>query len=212
MTSPYLEKDYWDERYRKRGAERIGSASGTLAAGLGGGYNRYLYRLRRKAVEEVVADLNLRLPETSVLDIGCGTGYWSSFFREMRVAEYTGLDVSQVAVDAVSREYPEYTYRALDVGKPFDLKKTFGLINAFDVLYHITDDEKFELCLRNLSRHANPGGILLIADYFDDRQKISASHVRHRSYEFYERVLTEAGFEILALKPVFYYLSRAVGC
>ncbi|MCG3196650.1 MAG: Ubiquinone biosynthesis O-methyltransferase [bacterium] len=182
-----------------------------MALGGSGRYNKYLYLLREEALERALSRHRAELRGEQVLDVGCGSGYWADFFQRKGVREYTGIDVSQVAISLVSQRFPHYRFYQGDLGEDFPLRDRFDLVTAFDVLYHITDDSKFEQALMNLSRLCAPNALVVITDYFDDRQTISAAHVKHRSLETYRESLSRHGFEVLSIAPVFYHLGRVVG-
>lgn len=212
MTAEFSEKEYWDLRYRARGLERVGVSSGTRGIGGGGRLNQYLYLLREEALVRVLESNAVDLSRTRVLDVGCGSGYWTSFFARHGALEYTGVDVSQVAIEALRLEFPDLTFHTADLGgSVFPAAGPFDLVNAFDVLYHIVDDDKFRAALKNLEQVTEAGGYLVITDYLDDRQPVSAQHVNHRSLERYRECLSLAGYEIVSIRPVFYLLGRNVG-
>lgn len=68
--TPFGADQYWEERLGQRwGLESVGDRS------LSRSFNEWMYRVRRHRFLQQVADLNLRVPELDVLDIGSGTGF-----------------------------------------------------------------------------------------------------------------------------------------
>ena len=73
-----------------------------------------------------------------------------------------GVDIAEVAIEKLSRMYPEYTFYRMDIGnRVHELEKaTFDVVSAMDVLFHIVDDNKYENALRNIYGLLRPGGTL----------------------------------------------------
>jgi len=70
------------------------------------------YQLLRDAVAQWLATA-LSERATSILDIGCGEGYYTAAFADVagRVgAETVGLDVSKSAIRAAAKRYPQVTF------------------------------------------------------------------------------------------------------
>lgn len=109
----------------------------------------------------------------SVLEIGYGLGHYSRLCKELGFRSYTGIDFAAPPGPDLG---PTYTYQKGDAGVPFDLKRKFDLVMAIDVLFHITDEARFEQALQNLKRHAAK------VIYVTGRVKAQriAAHVLHR--------------------------------
>ncbi|WP_329601152.1 23S rRNA (guanine(745)-N(1))-methyltransferase [Citrobacter koseri] len=68
------------------------------------------YQPLRDAIVRILAE---RLDEnaTSILDIGCGEGYYTHAFAETLASGTTfGLDVAKVAIKAAAKRYPQVTF------------------------------------------------------------------------------------------------------
>src|SRR5262249_14423330 len=89
-------------------------------------------------------------------------------------------------------------------GGPYDL------VNAFDVLYHVTDDERWRAALRHLAGSLAPGGLLLVTDVFSERGAL-AEHNVMRSLTRYLEVLGGAGLAREQLRPTHVLLNRHLG-
>ena len=114
---------------------------------------------RRQLAETI---LNQRLIPHSphrILDVGCGTGG-----KHERLAQWgsvAGLDLTALPL-SFARSYSPRLAQASVLMLPF-AAQTFGLITAFDVLYHqwVTGDNQ---ALAEFCRVLTPGGWLLITD------------------------------------------------
>jgi len=89
-----------------------------------------------------------------ILDVGCGTGFFVDFYFKRGAKEITGIDITKTSISMLKEKYPAYNFYVADISDlnyPVKLKEKFDIINAFDVLYHITDDSKFEMAMHNIS-------------------------------------------------------------
>jgi SAM-dependent methyltransferase len=199
----YQPRDFWERRLSEQFDLR-----GTGETGLSLAYNRACYTLRRivlaRALEVAAIDPRGR----TVLDVGCGTGFFTAYYLR-RGAKLTGLDIAPTSVERLSRRHPEAKFVLADVSEA-KLDDTYDIVNVFDILYHITDDARWERALDHLARAVAPGGVLLVTDTFAELGG-SASHNRMRSLARYREVLTRAGLEPGAVYPTHVLLNRELG-
>jgi len=94
------------------------------------------------------------------LDVGCGTGGNLGFLAKWGFE--TGIDLSPLALDYARRRKLPRLAQASGLALPFS-NNTFGLVTAFDVLYHrwVTNDDSVA---RECYRVLRPGGWLLVMD------------------------------------------------
>jgi 2-polyprenyl-3-methyl-5-hydroxy-6-metoxy-1,4-benzoquinol methylase len=71
----------------------------------------------------------------SVVDVGCGIGYWLSEFQRLGVERVLGLD--GVHVDAEWLVIPKSLFRAIDLAQPFHLEEQFDLAVCLEVAEHL---------------------------------------------------------------------------
>ena len=86
----------------------------------------------------------------------------------------------------------------------------FDVVNAFDVLYHITDPERWERAVRNLARAVAPGGALVVTDLFEAGHAEAAHNVM-RPLSRYAELLAAEGLAPGALTPTHVLLNRHLG-
>jgi SAM-dependent methyltransferase len=82
-----------------------------------------------KALAVDLLDLIAALDVTSVLDLGCGDGFWMP-----PLPGYIGVDVSAVALRSAQARHPEREYR-LDDGTPYPRRE---LVIARHVMQHLS--------------------------------------------------------------------------
>ena len=199
----YEPREFWEQRL----AEQF-DLRGTGETGLSLDYNRACYTLRAEVLHACLVRAGLLPSGRRVLDVGCGTGFWTEFYVS-RGAHYTGVDIAQVSVDRLAERYPEQRFVRADVsdgvpGGPYDV------VNVFDVLYHITDDARWQSALRNLAGALAPGGALIVTDVFSERG-VLAEHNVMRPLARYLAVLGSVGLEREQLVPTHVLLNRHLG-
>jgi SAM-dependent methyltransferase len=146
-----------------------------------------------------------------VLDVGCGTGFFTAFYLD-HGAQVTGIDIAPTSIERLRARHPEARFELVDVSEA-SLDRRYDLVNAFDVLYHITDDARWERAVRTLADAVSPGGVLLLTDTFPDpaRPQSEADHNRMRPLARYRALLEPAGFRLAAPRPTHVLLNRELG-
>jgi len=199
----YDPREFWQRRLSEQFDLR-----GTGETGLSLAYNRACYALRLGVLERALREAGASLTGRSVLDVGCGTGFFTAYYLE-RGARVTGIDIAPVAIERLARRHPEARFVLADVSETA-LAERFDVVNVFDVLLHITDDARWERAVRHLAAAVAPGGLLLITDPFAALAGL-ATHNRSRPLESYQALLEAAGLVPGALYPTHVLLNRELG-
>ena len=199
----YRPKEFWEQRL----AEQF-DVRGTGETGLSLAYNSACYALRAEVLTRALARAGMAPAGARVLDVGCGTGFWTEYYSA-RGARYTGVDIAQVSVDRLAARYPAQRFLRVDVsdGVP---DGPYDIVNVFDVLYHITDDARWESALRGLARALAPGGLLLVTDRFSGGGQL-AEHNVMRPLKRYMEVLSAQGLTREQLVPTHVLLNSHLG-
>ncbi len=201
----YRPQEFWEQRLSEQFDLR-GTGETTMSAA----YNRACYELRLDVLDAALARAGVDPRGRRVLDVGCGTGFWTNYYLR-RGASYTGLDIARTSVERLRERWPNATFVQCDVSEA-ELPGTYQIVNVFDVLYHITDDARFDAALTRLARAVEPGGILLLTDLFSDPKHL-AEHNKMRSLARYRQVLDSLGlrFEYSPLEPTHVLLNSDLG-
>ncbi len=199
----YQPREFWDRRLSEQFDLR-----GTGETGLSLAYNRACYALRERVLTRALREAGVEPRGRRVLDVGCGTGFFTAYYLS-RGAQVTGLDIAPTSVERLSSRHPEARFMLADVSETA-IAETFAIVNAFDVLYHITDDARWERAVRHLARAVAPGGALLLTDTFADLRG-AATHNRMRPLDRYRAVFGAEGIVPGPIYPTHVLLNRELG-
>ena len=198
--------DYWESRLNE-----TFSLEGVGYLGLGKQYNTWLYRVRRRVFLGVMRQVGADYPRSRVLDVGSGTGFYVALWQTLGVKDLVGLDITHTARQQLASRFPDYRFFTLDIGAPIDWPAgSFDLASAFDVLFHIVDDTAYAQAIANLAMLLKPGGWLIFSENFLHGQPRSASHQVSRTLRQIERLLADAGFEVVMRTPFLYLMNAPV--
>lgn len=171
---------------------------------LGVSYNEYIYQRRVDVLNELLVDLGIDATEVSLLDIGCGSGFYTEYWRHRGVSNYLGIDLSPDTVRRLTDEYPDFEFRQADVtvdaGEP---DRRFSIVTVFDVFYHIVDDDKVLAAFRNIRKQLGPDAIVIVFEQLTAKDYVLRKHVRFRGRGHYRDMLAEAGLEITETRHLF---------
>jgi SAM-dependent methyltransferase len=142
-------KEYWEERLK-----RFSGLEGVGCMGLGDLFNSYLYRAKVRTLENAARRFNISF-RGEVLDVGSGIGFWIDYYLAKGAKQICGVDLTSEAFKHLTRNFGRYEnvmllqgdFAHLNVGKKFDI------VNAFDVAYHVVDDDLFMKFVRNCCTH-----------------------------------------------------------
>jgi SAM-dependent methyltransferase len=196
---------FWESRHTKRyGPESVGYA------GLGVPYNVWMYRVRGHVVERQLRKSGIDLSKRDVLDIGSGTGFYIGLWDRLGARSITGSDFAPFAVRALREQFPERRFVELDITSetpPSELGR-FDVVSAFDILYHIVEDERYRRALANIRSLIRPGGCFIFSENFLPKTRETGQHQVSRTNAEILGLLAESGFEVVRRAPVFFLMNR----
>jgi SAM-dependent methyltransferase len=141
----------------------------TIKAGFSPLRARYHYNGVENSILEYVIEHPLPSP-LHVLDVGSGAGHWIDFYRGVLGAEHvTGLELDSDVAAALIRKYegdPGVSVHQADVVDALPVPGPFSVVNAIGVMFHIVDDERWEIAVGHCARVLEPGGLLIVGGQF----------------------------------------------
>jgi SAM-dependent methyltransferase len=169
-----------------------------------------MYEVRRRLFLAQVPPL---LPRRSidVLDVGSGTGFYVDLWKRLG-ARVTGADLTATSVQRLRASHPDCEFVQADVGAiksglPY---RHFDVVSAFDVLFHIVDDDSYRRAFVNLSNRLTDGGLLLFTENFLSRSSLRSRHWVSRSLREIEAAIEVARMDVLSRRPVFVLMNEPV--
>lgn len=202
----YRPAEFWDSRLRHH-FDLVGVGYSRL----GKPFNVALYRQRLVVLERTIRRFRIRLEGADLVELGPGTGFYLDYWRTRGIGSLLGLDIAAVAAERLASQYPEYRFAAADISEPWPAPDASAdIVTAFDVLFHITDDDRFGAAVREAGRVVRPGGLLLVSDLFLHHAPFRAFHQTSRTLGQYEVALAAAGFDVLGRMPIFVTMHPAL--
>jgi SAM-dependent methyltransferase len=196
-------REFWDTRY----ATFELSESGWLNAAAG--LNERIYACKVQALRAAIAAVGLRRDRPwSVLDGGCGQGYFARFYRgAFPTTTYVGVDISRRAIDHLRSAIPEFEFHAADLSAWDDPRgRRFDLVQSLEVLHLILDDDAMIGAMASLTRQLALGGSLLLTAVPVDQTVQLSDYLRHRSTAFWNAAFAKLGLRVIDSRPIYYWL------
>jgi len=148
-------------------------------------------RSAKGAVPQVVSLIQPK----SVLDVGCGAGAWLSVYVKAGVNDYVGVDGPYVRLEQLLIDRGRFVPK--DVAAPFDLQRSFDLVQCLEVGEHVVTAKSKGL-VDNIVRH---GRLALFGAAIPGQG--GENHINEQTYEFWRGLFRSHGFVPLdALRPL----------
>lgn len=154
--------DYWEERYK------AGKNSGS------GSYNK-LAEFKADFINTFLSEKSIK----SVIEFGCGDGNQLSMINYF---SYLGLDVSPTSIQLCKRKFKDDHKKKFLLYNPFAFDEQAihpsDLTLSLDVIYHLVENQLYELHMKHLFQSANRYVIIYSSDYENEQ----VNHERRRSF------------------------------
>ncbi|WP_028650086.1 bifunctional 2-polyprenyl-6-hydroxyphenol methylase/3-demethylubiquinol 3-O-methyltransferase UbiG [Nocardiopsis sp. CNT312] len=197
-------RDFWERRLEGDWTE-----SGVGYRALGRPFNRWMYRVREEVFLREAARLAPR--GHSVLDVGSGTGFYIRLWERLGAGDITGCDMTDAAVARLRGRFPDHRFVRQDVSDldAFDTD-AFDTASCMDVLFHITDDDRYARAFRELARVLRPGGYLVVSENCLQRPEQRGEHQVNRTLEWIGATADKAGFDLVRRVPLLVLMNAQV--
>ncbi|WP_113702749.1 class I SAM-dependent methyltransferase [Nonomuraea lactucae] len=200
-------KDFWESRLQADWTE-----SGVGYKLLGRAFNIWMYRVRAEGFHREAATLGLDFPRARVLDVGSGTGFYVRRWQELGVKSITGSDLTDAAVRRLRERFPSARFLQLDIAEPGGALEpaSFDAVSAMDMLFHITDDDRYKAALRAIGEAVKPGGAFVLSENFLHRHEQRGDYQVNHTLPWITAALDEAGFDVVRRVPMLVLMNAQV--
>ncbi|HER00347.1 MAG TPA: class I SAM-dependent methyltransferase [candidate division Zixibacteria bacterium] len=183
---------YWEDRLAKYGD----SLRGVGDEGKSDRENVEEYARDEKIFCDVCNGLGVNFEKASVLDIGCGTGFYTDILERQGVKDYTGVDITNHHFEKLRERFPDYSFIKKDITSEKH-EGDYDLIIMIEVLEHIVNDDKLDFAMENVKRCLKENGVFLISSIWEKGRKhmfyvrkwtLDEIRKRFRDYHFSEPI------------------------
>ncbi len=181
--------EYWDKRISEN------KLSGTGDISLHPKVNELIKNLKMKTISSLI-----EFKGKKVLDAGCGVGIYSKFAQEMNASQVIAIDFATSAIK-MTRSIQIEGINADVSYLPFK-DGCFDVVMCLSVLYHIVDDERWEIAINELIRVLKTDGkILLQIEHDIDTPNLD--HYHKRPFESYLQKFRELKLNVVKVEDVY---------
>lgn len=92
-----------------------------------------------KSASIIVPEILKILSIQSVLDVGCGIGTWLHVFKKNGINDIKGIDGHYVDKKLLYKYLSPENFEAINLEKPFNLKKKYDLVISLEVAEHLEE-------------------------------------------------------------------------
>lgn len=157
---------------------------------------------RQQMYDAITGRINLKDDHhQTVLDVGCGTGEYSMFFKD----GYCGIDNDATYLNYARKKYGDKFFEMSATALSFPDEK-FDYVFCVNLLHHLTDEE-VHTTLEEMKRVCKKGGEVYIMDAVYKKMNLIGNLLlfldpggNGRTFEKFRADLGEHGFSVLAPK------------
>lgn len=182
--SGYRASAYWEARHRRFGFDRRGVGNLCLSREA----NEDEYAEARAVFLSLCAEEGVDLARASMLDLGCGTGFYAQVYRDAGGSDYTGVDITDALFPELRARFPGFRFRKADVAGEA-LEGTYDLVTMIDVTQHIVSESGFACAMANLCARLAPDGVALLTAWLSHRHGRRTQYEVERPRAAYEEAL-----------------------
>ena len=196
----YNDKEWWDNSFYTEGIsdrQTISQKKSIISA-------KYHYNSIELQILKNLYNQQFSTHQSTVLDLGSGSGHWIDFYKSLGSSRLVGLDISFSSVNYLKDKYINQNDIEIINGKAFEiidqLNVKFDIVNAIGVMFHIIDDSEWIETINKIAGTLKKKGLLIVGGHFGFLNglnvQISEGQInkRLRSKKRWIRVLKKAGF------------------
>ena len=138
----------------------------------------------------------------TLLDYGCGDGYWSLVFSRFLLCEVTGVDYNPLRLERCRKIMPNIKFTEANLAEPNEQLGKYDIVFCSQVIEHIKDDVSF---LKGIRNHLKEDGVLILGTpnegslphrFRNYIAKVKTDHVHFYKEKEIKSKIEEAGFAI----------------
>lgn len=164
---------YWHDRFSKHGVSLRGAGD----EGLSLRENKEMYENASKVFVDLCRKEHVNFNELRVLEIGCGTGFYTNVLHGLGVRNYLGIDITDVLFPDLKREFPQFRFLKRDITTKM-IEESFDLIIMIDVIEHIVSEAKLDFAMENVKKSLSAKGVFIVAPIITDVGKRHLFYLR----------------------------------
>jgi len=199
---------YWEMRLRTNSG-----LSGVGYIGMGEGYNHWLYKVRQRVFLRAVSRLPVDWAGAKVVDVGSGNGFYIERWKELEVGTVIGTDLTGASIEYLRKRFPNDPFYQVDIGGTLiqPLKNGFyDIVTAFDVLFHIVDDTRYQRAIENIYGLLKPGGWFIFSENFLHERIERRPHQVSRCLGDIMECLRRSNFRVVRRMPMFVLMNDPI--
>jgi SAM-dependent methyltransferase len=178
-TEGYRADKYWRDRFSSYGnnLRAVGRADLSLEE------NERAYSEARATFLSLCQQEKINFTDARVLEIGCGTGFYTKILSEVGVKQYVGFDITDILFAQLKQEFPAAQFRKGNVSQD-EIEGEYDVIVMVDVTQHITNDDFFAFAMQNIRSHLSETGVFIVTSWLRDKAQINFHEVARPMSEY----------------------------
>jgi 2-polyprenyl-3-methyl-5-hydroxy-6-metoxy-1,4-benzoquinol methylase len=153
----YDAERYWSDRFSRHGRSLVAAGN----EGQSEGANKQAYQHAMQVFLDLCRDNGIAFESSRVLEVGPGTGFYTSLVAEVGPKDYLGVDITDRFFDEFKVDWPEFRFAKCDITHD-RLTEEQDVALMIDVLEHITDRERLHFALNNVVNTLAPNGSFVV--------------------------------------------------
>ncbi|MCM0589818.1 MAG: class I SAM-dependent methyltransferase [Gloeotrichia echinulata DVL01] len=191
-TKGYEAEKYWHDRHSKYQFNLGGVGNAALSQE----ENEQMYLEAKEVFLSVCHEMKIDFTKICILDIGCGTGFYTKIFHENGCKNYLGIDITNVLFGKLTQDFQGFKFQKLDISEQ-SLNDSFDLIIMIDVTQHITNPDKFSFAMQSIKSSLADNGIFIVTSWLNENARQCFYEVS-RSLKDYQKEFPDYSFS----KPI----------
>lgn len=161
----YREDKYWEDRHKQFEGDFRAVASYSEE-------EKLRYPKQKQQLLEILEVHNVSIAGRHAVEFGSGNGYWGGVMLEAGAASYTGIDISQTAVDYCQKQFPKGQFIRHHLGDlPVKLDRRYNLVCSIDVTQHVVERPKLMQFLSDMQNCAENGSLIFCTSYLTENEE-----------------------------------------